>query len=82
MLAVDPYKFNATVYILRLKHERVQNNLKVTLYKHEFDGTKAFDANNDGTDGLTIADTTSTSAGTFNIDIDKYLNNARVPRVD
>lgn len=74
---------DSTLYILELDHSGSGSNLVVRPAFYAFDGSKVADANRDGDDDATITDASSkTNLALQTINIDSYLNNARLQRTN
>lgn len=74
---------DSTIYILELDHTGSGSNLLVRPALYAFDGTKVADANRDGDDDATINDASSkANLAIQSINIDNYLNNARLQRTN
>jgi hypothetical protein len=82
-VAVTTGTLNATYYIVKLAHSLSGNKLTVVPTIYTMDGTKVSEgAVEDNDDNATTTDGTPTTLAGVTIDIDTFLTNARVPRVN
>lgn len=76
-------EIDSTLYILEVEHTASGSNVLLRPALYMFDGTKVKDANRDGDDDLTVADaTTKANLAVQSINMDNYLQNARLLRTN
>lgn len=77
-LTFTPPTYDASLAMIRLAITGSGSNLKITVRGLTFDGSASADANNDGVDGVTIADGTERFNQVLSIDLNSFLTAMRV----
>lgn len=82
-ITFTPSSFSAVLYYLEAVHTATTvDRLNVAVRAYPQTGALAFDAAGTGTDGTTITSVNPTPIGSFFINTDNYLTNARKPRTN
>jgi len=83
-LTFTPPEFDATLVQIRLSGSTSGSSLNLSGTIRTYDGSSAFDSNNNGSDGVSFADASSIQTNTFslNLNLDSFLSNARTPRTN
>ena len=82
-LTFTPSPFAAVLYYLEAVHTATTTDrLNIAVRAYLQTGALAYDLNGTGTDATSISTVTPQPVGTFFINTDTYLTNARKPRVD
>ncbi len=82
-LTFTPQAIHSVLYYLEAVHSATTvDRLNIAIRAYIQTGALAYDATGTGTDSTTISSVTAVPVGTFFINTDSYLSNARKPRVD